>query len=100
MAKKFNFRICTVAAIIIISPLTSFSRNSKWLDERAKDNMSMMEYAQENHRRLSKQAKSTSIDPDFSSWQSLWTYRMPDGKVIRCTRGILNDIFMYECKEK
>ena len=89
-----------IAITLTAISLSVSARNQKWLEERTNDNMSMMQYAEENHRKLSSKAKSVSVDPDYSSWQSLWKYKMPDGKVIRCTRGIISDIFMYECKER
>lgn len=95
-----KFIVFVIIATAIVIPLSASARNAKWLEERTNDNMSMMQYAEENHRRLSKKAKSVSVDPDYSSWQSLWTYKMPDGRVVRCTRGIINDVFMYECKER
>jgi hypothetical protein len=78
---------------------TSYAGNSEWIEAKAEDNMSMMEYAGKNHDRLSAKAVSVSIDPNFSSWAALWTYEMPDGKVVKCTRGMIGNTFMYECKE-
>lgn len=89
-----------VAALVVAAPLSMAQAvNQKWLDEKAADNMSMMEYARKNHERLSKHAVSFNVDPNATPWAARWTYHMPDGSVVSCLRGVLADTFIYECKE-
>ena len=92
-------RALFVALLTICLSRPAIAVNSKWLEEKAKDNMSMMDYAQKNHDRLAKAAKRWIVDPDALPRMAEWRYYMPDGTVVSCLRGMVGNTFTYNCRE-
>lgn len=78
------------------SSLSGASQES-YLDARVQDNTQMMEYAKLDHESLKLLSVSYSIDPDYVPTKAGYIYDMPDGVTVVCTRGITNDIFIYDC---
>ena len=90
---------CLVAVPAIAADKEIIEANERWLDAVVSTNMSLMEYAQENHDFLKTQAKSFKIEPNAGDNMAEWRYYMPDGKIISCLRGMYGNNFSYECKE-
>ncbi|MCH7833200.1 MAG: hypothetical protein IIC55_10060 [Proteobacteria bacterium] len=57
----------------------------------------MMKYADENHKKLSKEAERWLINPQGDGTRAEWRYYMKDGSVVQCFRGVINNIFAYDC---
>ncbi|MBE0532382.1 MAG: hypothetical protein IH626_16265 [Rhodospirillales bacterium] len=101
-----NKRTFTAVAGVLIIVATSavaekpiIRNGSKWLDAKVADNMSMMDYAEKNHERLRKAARSWNIDPNASPGRAEWRYNMPDGTIVSCLRGMSGYTFVYDCRE-
>lgn len=93
-----------VAGILIIVATNAVAEKpartgSKWLDAKIADNMSMMDYADKNHERLSKAARSWTIDPNAVPGKAEWRYYMPDDTIVSCLRGMEGNTFVYRCRE-
>ena len=77
-------------------------RENRWkpnsrIDVIIEENNRLMAFAERNHDELSKKARHVEIIPNFTSWAALWAYHMPDGSIIKCTRGFQGNIFLYSC---
>lgn len=92
-------RLTIVGTLLAATTFPALGQNAKWLEERINDNMTMMQYAEKNHERLSKAAKEVVIGPDATPELAEWRYYMPDGRVVSCMRGVEGMIFVYRCRE-
>ena len=98
MIKVFTPNSVSILGLLLFSSLTLEA--SEWLDASRGEGKSRIEYAELNDDYLSKHAVRKTVDPNHTSYSALWVYEMPDGAVVECTRGVINDNFFYSCTER
>ena len=83
---RYNYlQAISVVSLLFFLPTHAISAEKdkkeaakRWLDAVVATNMSLMEYAEQNHDHLKTKAISISINPNAGNNMAEWRYTMPD----------------------
>ncbi|MCK5532937.1 MAG: hypothetical protein KAI85_16990 [Halopseudomonas aestusnigri] len=68
-------------------------------ESRYDDSAAMMDYADENHKRLAALSHEVNINPNGAAGLAQYSYHLKSGKRTTCWRGFRGNVFVYECNE-